>query len=209
MTAIDLTKLIPKYDFDKGGTVFKNYIQLYQDLINELISSNETIYTIFDCRYCDQKYLPYLALLLGYEWDYNGNVEKQRYEMLSIVERRKRAGTLWFFEDMFKNLGLTAEIRELIHHVITLSGPEVLSGDFYIEGLEKYHEGSMEVIVEGYEVPWLYDLIRLAIPAGMHLHVVFTNSAFTYSESTNASDTYSAVGIFNLSVSEETHAVDY
>ena len=38
MTPIDLFKLIPKYDVDKGGEVYTHYIQLYQDLINDLIA---------------------------------------------------------------------------------------------------------------------------------------------------------------------------
>lgn len=173
MIPIDLFKLIPKFDIDKGGDVYVNYIQLYQDLINDLIASNEDIYTIFDCRNCAEKYLPYLAKLLGYAWDYTGDIEKQRYEMLSVVERRKRVGTLWFFDDLFRIMGITTETRDLVHHVLTLSGPETLSGDFYIEGLEKYHEGSMEIIVNHAEIPGLYDLIRSAFPAGIQLHLTF------------------------------------
>lgn len=175
MIPIDLFKLIPKFDIDKGGDVYVHYIQLYQDLINDLIASNEDIYTIFDCRNCAEKYLPYLAELLGYTWDYTGDTEKQRYEMLSIVERRKRVGTQWLFNDLFMILGITTETRDLVHHVFTLSGPEILSGDFYIEGLEKYHEGAMEIIVNHAEIPGLYDLIRSLFPAGMHLHVTFTS----------------------------------
>jgi len=174
MSTIDLTKLIPKYDFINGGDVFTNYIQLYQDFINDIIASNEDIYTIFDCINCNSKYLPYLAQFLGYTWDYNGNIEKQRYELLSLVERRKRTGSTWFFEDMFRVLGVLYEIRDLVHHVLTLSGPETLSGDFYIEGLEKYHEGSVEMIIDSPVVEGLTELILTAIPAGMHLHVVYT-----------------------------------
>jgi hypothetical protein len=172
---IDLFNLIPKYDIDKGGEVFTNYIQLYQDFINDIISSNETIYNIFDCRYCDEKYLPYLAIFLGYTWDYTSSIEKQRYELLSLVERRKRIGTIWFFEDLFRILGITVETRILIYHVLTLSGPETLSGDFYIEGLEKYHEGSIEMLVNHAEIEGLYDLILSGLPAGLHLHVTFTS----------------------------------
>jgi hypothetical protein len=175
MDKIDLFKLIPKYDIDKGGDVYKNYIQLYQDLINDIISSNETIYTIFDARYCDVKYLPDLAKFIGYTWDYNGDIEKQRYEILSYVEREKRVGTYWYLEDLLMNLGYTAEIKDLVHHVLTLSGPETLSGDFYIEGLEKYHEGSIEVIVDHSEDPDLYALLRAVFPAGIQLHVTFTS----------------------------------
>jgi len=175
MVPIDLFKLIPKFDIDKGGAVFTNYIQLYQDFINDIIASNEDLYSIFDCLHCADKYLPYLAQFLGYNWDYNGDTETQRFEMLSLVQRRKRIGTLWFFEDMFAIFGVTADIRELIYHVLTLSGPETLSGDFYIEGLEKYHEGSLEVIIDSPEVPGLSDLIYSSIPAGFHLHVTFTS----------------------------------
>lgn len=224
MTPIDLFKLIPKYDVDKGGDVYVHYIQLYQDLINDLIASNEDIYTIFDCINCAEKYLPYLAELLGYTWNYtvswvtnyiytfgatvidNGktyrcilahtsgshddepgigavwstywvetedNTERQRYELLSIVQRRKRVGTLWFFDDLFRIMGVTTETRDLVHHVLTLSGPETLSDDFYMEGLEKYHEGAMEIIIDHAEIPGLYDLIRSAFPAGIQLHVTF------------------------------------
>lgn len=243
MTPIDLFKLIPKYDVDKGGDLYVNYIQLYQDLINDLIDSNEDIYTIFDCINCEDKYLPYLAKLLGYTWDYTGDIETQRYELLSIVQRRKRVGTLWFFDDLFRIMGISygyevrgsfirgagnqdfvhnnltsiisvfqgttvyiegidwlqvdsyidwsiggaepvtgtsyeiiyqiREPRNLVHHVLTLSGPETLSGDFYIEGLEKYHEGAMEIIIDHAEIPGLYDLIRSAFPAGIQLHVTF------------------------------------
>lgn len=173
MTTIDFRKLIPKHDFDKGGEIFSNYILLCQGLINELISSNEDIYTIFDCIKCADKYLPYLAELLGYSWDYNGDLEVQRFEMLSIVERRKREGTFWFFDDLFRGLGYTMDIRELVHHVLTLSGPETLDSDFYLQGLAKYHEGSIEIIVHHSYVSWLYDFILTFIPAGVHLHVTF------------------------------------
>lgn len=172
---IDLFKLLPKYDIDKGGTVYANYIQLYQDFINDIIESNQDLYTIFDCRNCEQKYLPYLAAFLGYDWDYDGDIEKQRYEMLSIVERRKRTGTVWFFEDMFRIMGITYEFRQLIHNVFTLSGPSTLSGDFYMEGIEKYHEGSVEFIVNHAEIPGLEDLILSSLPAGMHLHITFSS----------------------------------
>jgi len=174
MDSINLFSLVPKFDIDKGGTVYTNYIQLYQDFINDIVASNEDIYTIFDCRLCDEKYLPYLAQFLGYTWDYEGDIETQRYELLSYVEREKRTGTLWFFEDMFRILGITVSIRELIHYVLTLSGPGTLSGDSYIEGLEKYHEGSIEFIVDHTEITGLYDLILASLPAGIHLHVTFS-----------------------------------
>lgn len=173
MNPIDFSTLIPKYDYDKGGTVYLNYITLYQDFINEVISSNESIYSIFDCLNCEDKYLPYLAAFMGYSWDYLGDIEKQRYDIFSLVQRRKRVGTIWFFDDLFRNLGITYELRELVHHVLTLSGPETLDGDYYIQGLEKYHEGSIEFVVHHAEIPGLYDILLAANPAGVHLHLTY------------------------------------
>lgn len=176
MDAIDFSKIIPKYDYDNGGDVFANYMQLYQDFINEVIASNETIYSIFDVINCDSKYLPYMAAFLGYPWSYTADIEVQRYEMLSLVERRKRAGTLWFFEDMLTRMGISYETpRDLVEHILALSGQGTLSGDYYIEGIEKYHEGSIEIIINHAEIEGLYDTIKSSIPAGVHLHVTFTS----------------------------------
>lgn len=174
MATVDFSKLIPAYDFNEGGSVYAKYMQLYEDFINEVISSNDDIYTIFNGIDCADKYLPYLASFLGYTWDYNGDIEKQRYELLSIVNRRKRIGTVWYLDDMFMNLGVTVEYKDLVHHVLTLSGPETLDGDYYLQGLEKYHEGSVEVIVHSpTPIPGLYDMLINSMPAGVHIHLTY------------------------------------
>lgn len=171
---VTLKKLIPQYDYTTGGELFTKYIALFQQLINELISANEEIFTIFDAMGCDQKYLPYLSILLGYDWDFEGNIERQRYELASIVERRKRVGTFWYINDLFKTFSITYDLRDLVHKVITTSGPETLDGDYYIQGLEKYHEGSVEIIVYHTPDDDLESIIRSSMPAGVHLHITYS-----------------------------------
>ncbi len=174
MERIDFTKIIPAFDYSEGGEIFANYMKLYEDFINDVVQSNEEILNVFDCRTCDSKYLPYLSAFLGESWDYEGDTENQRYKLLSLVERRKRIGSMWFFEDMFKNAGVTVEIKNLVHHVLTLSGSEPISDDYCLEDAMKYHEGSVEMIVHHAEIAGLEELIKASIPAGVHLHVTYT-----------------------------------
>ena len=174
MDRIDFTKIIPSYDYTEGGEIFSNYMKLYEDFINEVIASNEEILKVFDCRTCDSKYLPYLSAFLGERWNYDADVETQRYHLLSLVERRKRIGSLWFFEDMFKNAGITVDTKNLVHHVLTLSGVEPISDDFCLEDAFKYHEGSVEMTIHHSEINGLDELIRASIPAGVHLHIIYT-----------------------------------
>ena len=143
-----LYNILPNYtksistrtDTNITGTVntLEEYLKVYDTEIFGMATSAITeLLTFKDVRIIDEKYLPYYAYLLGYEWNNAIDSDIQRNFIINIIDLYKRKGT--FFS-----------LNYLLHQIdqtVTMYEPEVdrfIINQSKLSGSSKYED--IEVI---------------------------------------------------------------
>lgn len=145
-----------KTDTNITGTVnvLEEYLKVYDTEIFGMASSAiAELLTFKDIELIDEKYLPYYAYLLGYEWNNNIDSNIQRNFIINLIDLYKRKGTFFSLHYLLHQIDKTVTIYEpevdrFIVNESKLSGSSKyadVKAIKFITSLEKYilltHDG--------------------------------------------------------------------
>ena len=150
-----LYNILPNYtksistrtDMNITGTVntLEEYLKVYDTEIFGMATSAITeLLTFKDVRIIDEKYLPYYAYLLGYEWNNAIDSDIQRNFIINIIDLYKRKGTFFSLNYLLHQIDQTVTMYEpeVDRFIINQSTSDLT--EFWVKRLDV--EGLKEII---------------------------------------------------------------
>lgn len=140
-----------------------------KDLIDEFTK-------LFDVKNVPAKYLPYLAALLDYDYDFTRNAETQRAEVTDLVEVYRRRGTIPGILRKLRLAGYVGTLRETYKYTVRLgkTGRGMKTG-MKLAG-KKYAHGVFEVSLRKM-CRELWDILWDEVPRGRKMYAAHTETA--------------------------------
>jgi len=106
----------PEFTYLDGLTGYNdlaNFVQILAVTLDEVKDYIDSFVEIFDIDRCDSKYLPYIAVILGYSLNKTDSLDSQRRQLKNAVAWYKVKGTFESFRILFYSLGYTIQLWEL------------------------------------------------------------------------------------------------
>jgi phage tail-like protein len=146
---INITLFLPKMytDYEDSKPLI-DYLSIFQPTLDELNTDIELVPTIIDVDTCPDTILPYLASTIDYVYDFTATTDSQRKAIKELIDVYRRRGSEWSFEQLFKELGITAYVYNTIHDIMVPSWQNELSDNAYFEDGFYIAEGALELVIQ-------------------------------------------------------------
>jgi len=136
-----LSELLPLLYLEQDSTGdLKNFLKLPAAVLDEIKNAIDNFPAIFDVDRCDEKFLPLLAFLSGWQYDRANSVLDERQKIKEALEVYRRKGTLPALYRSLSRLDWQGRIEETFKQTCRLNSRSRISasrlpGKFYSLGV--------------------------------------------------------------------------
>lgn len=175
--------------FGNKVKILEEYLDTLDEEIFEIIQSKIKDFSTFtSIDNIPLRYLPYLAYILGYIWDFTLSYDYQKYILKSIVEIYKRKGTEFSVRYGLDYFDFNAETSEPYKYIFELNKHKL--NDKYVFPSEDYYSRGIYVVKTTIDPDTVKSIVENVKPAGVKLIIDYMDSSLCSSLKRIDSDRY-------------------
>lgn len=156
----------------KNGGQYERFLSLFNAPFDELQQKIADLPNLVDIDACPPEFLPYLAELVGYEYNHTLPAEPQRAAIKSITNIYKKKGTPGSYVDLLAPFDPYASYYEPFANVARYSVSKFSGKDHYQDG-EYWRTGVFEIQSDALNMPGIREKLVENRPAGKKIWLLF------------------------------------